>query len=477
MMRRTDRSCLPRFAAIRRISVALALSLVSVRGYSAANAVPEVGGPFAGPQIVDVSSVYWNPGATGFLRGTHLYGDFGLLLLNASYQRDGTDPLNGDRPYAKAQVKQLNPPLIFGLTHQPFRIPLTIGAAVYPLFGALGQWDAKVEAPPGQPSAFYQPQRSALLSVDWLHVYGTISAAYQVNEVLSIGVGASPILSWYRVEKAADALLDIGIDVDQFLTGDLEAGDPLRTGIAHGDFRGLSFAVSAGILLRPTPDLSIGLSYISPAKADMTGTLDVDFLDPGLLQRINSTDTRSLDLAGNSRVQFNLPQQVHLGFDLDLSPRFTLDGGASWTDWSVQDAFRMINELDGEGSGPVRNPLVLRRALVDSYQFRGGLTVHMTEQVDLRSGLLVETAAVPDEYLSAGNLDSNLIAPSIGARLFRNQWTLTGSFGLYIFQGRTITNSIYSYDQPFLSGLTGDSANGAYRLSAARMDLSFAYRF
>ena len=243
------------------IVVAAASLLLPFTGYALGTRIPDqdaeataMGNAFTATAD-NPSAIYYNPAGIMQLDGlTSLISGYGIEI------HEHYDPLPGDKADHQTQNHQKlqGVPQSYYVYH-PKNQPWAVGLGVYTPFGFSLEYpdDASFRS-----EGLYG-------SVEFITVNPVL--AVQVTRSLSIGVGLS--VNYINAE--------------------------LREGISpmQGDlfqFKGDGFAVgaNAGIMWKPTPRQSIGLSYHSPVEGDLSGHTSI---------RLSSTERHQAE-AGNAQI-------------------------------------------------------------------------------------------------------------------------------------------------------------------------------
>ncbi len=201
------------------------------------------------------------------------------------------------------------------------------------------------------------------------------SLAYRINEMWSIGAGISAI------------------------QGEGEVGGVFNVGphkiVKHLEGDGWALGWNAGMLLTPSQNTRVGLSY----RHDTTLTLE------GNAQGANGLtpyeDTGRLDLP--------LPATAELALFHQLTDKLALHGSLNWTNWSK--FVQLEAELDHQGSMHIKD-----EHWEDSWRYAIGMTYQVTPKWQLRSGVAYDASPVPAEssYHLHPGCRSALVQPGNG---------------------------------------------------------------
>jgi long-chain fatty acid transport protein len=196
------------------------------------------------------------------------------------------------------------------------------------------------------------------------------TAAYQVNDWLSVGGGVGPAFGAIRTRTAFNNLFP------GFTDGTLRFKDS-DWGVI-GNF---------GILVEPRQGTRLGVSYISPVAFDFKAGLEVDGPGPILGRALNRAGLLDADLELN----FTFPQMVMVSAYQQITPKFALLGNVGWQNWS---AFGNIGvSLTGINTTSVTADANLR----DTWHLAIGAQYRPRKDVLLSTGFAYDSSPVSDE--------------------------------------------------------------------------------
>ena len=139
------------------------------------------------------------------------------------------------------------------------------------------------------------------------------SAAYRVNDWLSVGAGAAFVYGELEYEAAVNNLLDALPD------GQLEFDDTDTTG-----------AVMLGVLTEPRTDTRIGLTFISKVELEFSDNNKFSGTGPLLNAAMNLSGLRG----STTQLDFTLPRQLMLSALHELNNKFSIEANFGWQNWS-----------------------------------------------------------------------------------------------------------------------------------------------
>jgi long-chain fatty acid transport protein len=264
--------------------------------------------------------------------------------------------------------------------------PVSFGLGVIPEAGLSAHWH--YADPPGglggKTSYGFQNDHSELLLLRpaagvgiavsrWFSIGGSLGYSYNENQLQTPYIFQSqPAL------RGAKTLLDL-------------------------DTSGWGLNGSVGMLIRPTDDFQIGLSYQTPTDVDSRGSASgnvgaqLDALGGGFARR---------DFHYDAEVDTKFPQKISDGISWKFQPKWRLALQVDWIDWS--DAFDVLPVKLTRGNNADLNGLVGANRLEDDIPlqwrdqmvYRAGVEYSLTEAFCLRCGYAYGRSPVPNETLT-----------------------------------------------------------------------------
>lgn len=317
---------------IRRLSAlalgvagVLAMGHVNASGFQIKeNSVKGMGSAFAGSgvNLGDTSVVVNNPATMTQFEGTTVQADATLIDLSFQFEGSGFDvtgqPLTGgDGGEAGDQIPVPATSMIHKLDNG-----VALGAMISAPFGL------KTEYEPGWVGRYFA-QTSELQVVDL-----TLSAAVDViPDRLSVGVG--------MIYSHADVTLSRAVDFGTILFG---AGVPApfarpqaADGLAEVQGDDAGFGWVAGVNLRPTDKLALGLTYRSEIDYDLTG--EADWTVPANARAVfDAVGLGPLFQDGPASAKLTTPAITTLSAAYQVNDRLALMATYAETGWeSVQE--------------------------------------------------------------------------------------------------------------------------------------------
>lgn len=319
------------------LSIFIGGSLLNTAAHAAAFQLYELGTPVIGTAGVgqaantsDASTAYFNPAGMALLPSTEFMLAPQLMLPYANFQKHSYNTISGDNG---GNAETLTPGMNMYFV-QNYSSRLKFGASLTsPYGGALNYENGWVG-------------RFVVQQVTFYTVNFNPSVAYQVNNWLALGAGAS--LEYMNLQQTTalpfTPLVDgqINVKVDNFAPG-----------------------FNLGIMLTPKPSTKIGIAYRSQINHNLHG--DLTFL------RIGATP--------NTSTRMVMPQNVIASLSQILSPQVTLLAELGWSNWASMQNTTL--HVDGYSATTPRNwNNTYRFGLGGQYQATPGLTLQAGASYD-----------------------------------------------------------------------------------------------
>ncbi len=384
-----------------------------------------MGGAFAG-LANDPSAIYFNPAGITQLMGTHIIGGTTLILPSTTFR--GPSP---DITEYKME-SQLFTPVHLYASHQ-INDKLFLGFGLGNNYGLGTKWED-----------------------DWIGKYMAVDteirtfyfnfvASYEIIPELSVGFG-------YNLAYG-DVILGRSVNLSPF------------SGNAYLELEGDAIAsgFTAGILVKPTKAISLGLSYRSQATFEFEGNA---------VPEAPSQFNGRLPF-GSITAPFTTPENITFGVAIKPMKELTITADYQYVGWDSYDKL----EVTFDEFKPTGEPYLLssKRNYNNSFIARLGAEYKFNKDLDIWAGFLYDKNPIEDEYLDPTLPDSDRLGFSFGAGYKINE-NLTAQAGyLFLrFAEREITNSKESY-----SGIKNSIApmNGVYNPLAHLISLTLSYNF
>ncbi|WP_163558148.1 outer membrane protein transport protein [Halomonas sp. NO4] len=319
----------------------------------------------------------------------------------------------------------------FAFYAQPVTDKLAFGFGVYAPFGSETDYE----------DGFIGRNLGNYTQLTVMSAQPTVS--YRFNDQWSVGAG----ITYNRVDG------ELHRQVPTIVPGPATAEADARV---EGDDDGWGY--NLGVLFQPAPETTLGLTYRS--KVDYTLTGDFQATVGGMVQ---SESDASLDLTTPENINFSITQQ--------MSDKFKMMFGASWTRWERFDEIRVVDPNDPSG-----DPITLEEQdYSNAWAFAAGGEYQLNPQWALRAGVTIDNTPTSDEFRSARIPSDDRRIFSLGAG-----WTptenLTLDFAYSYLTERSTTVSQERVD----SGPGGDvtsTYSADYKNEAHAFGAQLTYRF
>ncbi len=469
----------------------------------------EVGGPFGTPAATNATAVWWNPAGLAVHGGSSAiveiaptigrvridrtnpdYGPIDTSVLPEGFPTEvdygGTDRINfvGVVPFVGVQSD-------LGIDG------LGLGAALYVPFARGGG----LENPEG-------PNRFMVRDATIQTVYGSLGAAYQIADLVSVGISGSLVVNRYRVDTDTSFYADLldGARVAGFDEAELQTfQDPYseQPGYAVNsvfDLRDTTATFGAGIYVTPTERVGISLAYQHGLQLDNEGDLTLRFGCPpaydtiarAAAQGIGTCDTT---VTGRGSISYRLPGRIQAGVALRPTDRLRIEAMGAVVFWSVFEEYAIqplvapsaFTEAENQGNRAVASDLASAfRPWARDNRTSGWVGIDAKAELGQRLAvggrLLYDRAAVPSSTLSANNYDADSLSVSglVDVAAF-DRLSVSLSIGHQALARRTVTDSAFALwadreARPADPRYFYPSADGVYRGGITRLGLNVRAR-
>lgn len=361
------------------------------------------------------SSVYFNPGALGYVNGTRISAGVSPLLANVSVLHPQTGATSAKETSIGTPLSLFFSTSLGKSESNSALSRLRLGLGIYTPFG----------------SAISYPDdwigRYLVQSVDLKTFYIQPTVAYAINEYVSLGAGFVYGLGKFTINRAIPLANSQGVDGQAKLSGS-----------------GGGIGFNAGILIRPTPRLSVGVSYISAGKVSISDG-KTEFTVPQSVAPLfpNTSFSSSITLPNQLLVgvayYFNVENENFISVQMDRAG------------WGVFKELRFDYAQPVAGEEYLAEP----RNYEANYVFRVGGQAKATQNLVVRAGAFYDTASAPDCCVTPEVPDTDKYGGSIGLTYSPiENLDIDLSFMLVQSKQRTTTNAY--------SGFTATYAGHAY---------------
>jgi long-chain fatty acid transport protein len=356
------------------------------------------GGAFAA-RASDLSAMYFNPAGLAQLSGLHVALGGTMILPRTSFESVLTNSID--------MVKQT---FFIPNVYASYALEngLVFGAGFCTPFGLGTEW----------PENWAGRNRAVKADLKSYAVNPTV--AYKINDILFAGVGFSYMWSNVKLSYFPDL-------------GALQGFAP--NGKVALDAKGNSWSINGGVIFKPLPELSIGMSYRHSTEVSFEGT--ATFTSMGQLAPYFP--------GGSGTTSIKFPNQIFAGVSYKLSQNTTLEFDYQWIGWSSYDTL-----VIGLPTGPVF-PLAGRPLQAtskspkdwnDASMLRLGME-YVHNEWAFRMGFIYDATPQPNRTVEPLLPDANRFEGTlgIGYKVVEN-WSIDVAYQLILFETRTVTGPL-----------------------------------
>jgi long-chain fatty acid transport protein len=362
------------------------------------------------------SAIYYNPAGIGQLTGQNVQvGVLNYLGINTEYKS-----LGGHTSETDSEIVPV-PQLYYTFRYKDQ--PWSAGLGLYSPFGLVLEWP--------DDSGF----RSLAIGGRLTYLSVNPVLAYQLHPTLSIAAG--PMFNYSSLKLRQGIGLPPafgGVQNDEF--------------IYRGDDFGYGF--NAGILWQPHQKWSLGGAYRSGSTLEYQG----------------SSQFKPYAAKQRSRVEIDFPQMVSGGISFRPTPRWNFEASADYTDWSSVDEIDFRGTVNPLTGGGVSLPLHWH----SSWFLHFGGTHYWPNGYFASLGYFFSENSTSEKYFTPVIPDTDLHVGSVGGGYKGEHWR-------WALAGQIITGPWRNIRNSQTNPLTGENANGRYRLIVPAVTFSLGYHF
>ena len=369
----------------------------------------------------DPTAVFTNPAAMTALKGTQ-------ATVGATWENVHGDYVDNSGNETKERVTNAAVPN-FSVTQSFMDGKLSAGLSAQSPYGLETRWDSNSPIR-------YVATNSVLHMVDI-----TPAVAYQVHPMVSVGVGADYV-------NLFDAELD-----KQVPTGGADGTSSLKGQAA-------SWGYHAGIVIQPTEQHALGITYHSKVNLRVNGNLTLAGLSGGLAALFGGSNYTT-----SAYTDAVLPSNVQFGYAYKPNDKWIFEADAAWYHWSEGQDLNVRYAETNAGRLAVLNtgnpiPLTSR----DAWSALAGTNYKLSDKWQFRGGFWYVPWAVPESTFSPGFMDLTRYGVSTGfGYAITESVSLDAAYSAVFFHNRSINNSY--------------AVNGTYEDFANLLALNVTYRF
>ncbi|MCB0344444.1 MAG: outer membrane protein transport protein [Bdellovibrionales bacterium] len=382
----------------------------------------------------DGSESFWNPAALTQLDGSTATFVGHVIVPSTKFTNEGSSypalggiPLSGGDGGDGGEAAFV-PNIYFA--HEVVPDKLFFGLGINTPFGLSTKWD---DGWVGR----YHALESTLTTIN---INPTV--AYAINDMISIGAGASVMYVDAKLTNAVD-FGTIGLaNLPPAVSGQLGLRPQSADGTAKLEGDDWAAGANAGVLLTPTEELKIGLGWRSQVKTRVRG--DATFDVPANAQALTMTGS-FIDTPAQAAI--TLPQSASAGFHYAITDMIGIAADARWVEWSKFDELR----VEFDSSQP---DSVVDESWDDSWRYAFGVDIHPSDELAVLLGYAFEETPIPDPEHRTPRI------PDLERHWFTAgvSYQLTDSLNLSVSYAYILTDE----DKSNILGPTGDNFAGSY---------------
>jgi len=387
------------------------------------------------------AAIFYNPAGLAWQK--HFGVSFGgSLATRTNGDFAGADPYPGVGDSESLQHSSYFLPTLYVVA--PLTTDINFGLGIFAPYGLGYRW-----ANPDTFSGRFISQYSYIQSSD---INPVIS--FQATPSLALAVGADYRLSKVQLERNLELFPNSNVDIAHVkLNSDLTSN--------HG------WGWNAGIMIRPTPQFSLGAAYRSSIKVDYSG--DATFTqiltgNPSIDAAVAATLPPGTQPANTS---IDFPSSLNIGMAVMVTGGYTMTIEADWTEWSKFHSLNITfpNLPAPNTCQPVGSEVCRVTNWSDSWAYRIGFEKKFSTWV-IRSGYYYDNTPQPVEDAGPLLSDSDREGYSIGVGFGTERWGIDIS-DLYLkFKDRNTQGSNST-----------DNFYGVYQETANIVALTFRFAF
>ena len=447
----------------------------------------------------DWSAVFFNPAGLTQLDKLTIGFSGGIIMPRGSYEPAHysiypTHSLITDE--VNVVEKDFFVPAL-GIFYKPIE-KLVVGVGVYAPFGLGTEWDLMNLSEEYGNSIGFSKKNEHYSDHQVITIQPT--AAYQLSEKLSVGLGVSYIMGKMTIDQVVMPINPLA-EVSEVMPGVRMSGwQAIQAGLAqmgvtmpdmqpdqnrlavenHLSGDGSAMGINVGLLYKATDKLSIGLSARYCTDLALSGTIEQSTIlpsDSAISATLTALSAMGVEALGTTPIQqvqqlfsgiiskeswdvkadLPLPLTAGIGLAYKATPKLTLVADASMTNWATWD------EITVEAETPGQDNLIMKEGWKNTVEIGAGLEYQASESLALRGGLYTVDTPAPESTISPTILDPIrrwVLTGGIGYKVGKLALNLTAEW--IMFKDKEMIANDYVYDD---LGIPENYA-GIYKFSA-----------
>jgi long-chain fatty acid transport protein len=346
----------------------------------------------------DASTIFYNPAGMSSLSSINVAQGLHVITLSAKFKDEGSVAGLG-QPGAKNGPGSVGAPAPVPtfFAAMPINNQFAIGVGISAPFGLKTEYE---EGWIGRYQALVSDVKTINLNP---------SVSFKVNDQFSIGAGFNFMKFQAELTNNVNytAVALRGLQSQGVPAATLQALTPAlvgREGAVQIKGSDTGYGYNVGAMFNVSPDTRVGVGYRSSIKFSLAG--DARFTRPdvaGLPASISSTVNLIQNVGtpdGPVTVDIKTPSNISLSAVTKVSPRLTVAGDVTWTEWSTIPELKIVRT-----NGSVLNRVDYSWA--DGMRYSVGVSYDYGNGITARAGLAYDESPVQNELRTARLPDNN----------------------------------------------------------------------
>lgn len=365
---------------------------------------------------LDEASVFYNPGAVSHLEKNGVSLGISPTIAHSTFELSNTQTQNRTKSPVSTPFTGY---AVFGKQDSK----LKLGLGVYTPFGSTIKWEDGWAG------------RFQLTKLQLFSVFIQPTVSYKISD--KVGIGAGFVYGIGKIDLSRDLPI-------------IDANGNYGSARLTGNASGVGF--NAGIYLKPSEKISIGITYRSQVNMKINkGNAEFKVPPSASSNFPNGSFTSSLPL----------PQVISIGVGLKPIEKLLITADVNFIGWSAYKELAFDYDKNTSALQDTRS----ERNYKNTYAFRLGGQYSVKENFRIRTGIAYQLTPVQDGYVTPEVPDANKISYTAGLGYkFADKLTVDVSFTFENFAKRTDTNKESNF-------------SGTYKTYIAIPGISLTYNF
>jgi len=319
----------------------------------------------------DASSIFFNPGSLGFLKKSSVIAGASFITSKTAFVGEG-------QSYKTATENPTSTPFA---AYAAFFLDkdkkFVVGVGANTPFGSTVKWNDDWKG----------ADQLRSLSLRAIVTYATLG--YRINDMISVGAGFNYAFGSVDLKRQASSI-----------SNSAGYGDVRLKGNASG------IGFNAGVHIKPTEKLSIGLSYRSQ--------IDMKVEDGDATANVSNAALNGTTFPKTGKTKFAgtlpLPAVLSAGVAYKASEDLTLAVDVNFVQWSAYKELKFDFDSAFGGSKTSASP----RKYKDAFIYRVGADYAVSKMLNVRAGGYFDQTPVQAGYMTPETPDANRIGLTFG---------------------------------------------------------------